>query len=98
MVTAPADVDRVANWSVASSPAVVGLAMGDDMTADLRPGLAAMKTPVTVLYETVLDGPITTGYAAMPHKTLVAVPDAKHFIMYDQPARFASEVDAFLTR
>lgn len=98
MVTAPADVERVVGWSVASSPAVVGMAMGDDMTADLRPGLAAMKTPVTVLYETVLDGPITTGYAAMPHKTLVAVPDAKHFIMYDQPARFASEVDAFLTR
>ena len=83
---------------VASSPAVVGMAMGDDMTADLRPGLAAMKTPVTVLYETVLDGPITTGYAAMPHKTLIAVPDAKHFIMYDQPVRFAAEVDAFLAR
>lgn len=98
MVTAPADVERVVGWSVASSPAVVGMAMGDDMTADLRPGLAAMKTPVTVLYETVLDGPITAGYAAMPHKTLVAVPDAKHFIMYDQPARFESEVDAFLTR
>ena len=98
MVTAPADVDRVAGWSVASSPAVVGMAMGDDMTADLRPGLAAMKTPVTVLYETVLDGPITTGYASMPHKTLIAVPDAKHFIMYDQPVRFAAEVDAFLAR
>ena len=98
MVTAPADVDRVAGWSVASTPAVVGMAMGDDMTADLRPGLAAMTTPVTVLYETVLDGPMTTGYAATPHKTLVAVPDAKHFIMYDQPARFAAEVDAFLTR
>jgi len=98
MVTAPADVDRVAGWSVASTPAVVGMAMGDDMTADLRPGLAAMKTPVTVLYETMLEGPITSGYAAMPNKTLVAVPDAKHFIMYDQPARFAAEVAAFLTR
>ena len=39
MVTAPADVDRVAGWSVASTPAVIGMAMGDDMTADLRPGV-----------------------------------------------------------
>ena len=98
MVTAPADVDRVVGWTLASAPATVGMAMGDDMTTDLRPGLAAMSTPVTVLYETVLEGPITAGYAAMPHKTLVAVPDAKHFIMYDQPARFAAEVDAFLAR
>jgi len=98
MVTAPGDLDRVVGWSLNSTPSVVGSAMADDMTADLRPGLAAMTTPVTVLYETVLEEPMKTGYAPMPHKTLIAMPDARHFIMYDQPARFATEVDAFMAR
>ncbi len=98
MVTAPADVDRVVSWTLASDPAVVGAAMVEDMTLDLRPGLAAVKTPVTVLYETPIKPMIEAGYAALAPKTLVEVPDAKHFIMYDQPARFDAEVDAFLKR
>ncbi len=98
MVTAPADIDRVVGWMGASEPATVGAAMTDDMVADLRPGLAAVKTPITVLYETPLEPMIQSGYAPLGPKTLVAVPDAKHFIMYDQPARFEAEVDAFLKR
>jgi len=98
MVTAPADVDRVTGWSAASTPAVTANAMVDDMLTDLRPGLAAMRTPVTVLYETPLTSAMTTGYATLPGATLIAVPDTKHFIMYDQPVRFDAEVEAFLKR
>lgn len=98
MVTAPADVDRVVGWMAASDPNVTVRAMTDDMLADLRPGLAAVRTPVTVLYETPLKPMMESGYAALGPKTLVAVPDARHFIMYDQPARFEAEVDAFLKR
>lgn len=98
MVTAPADVDRVVGWSLASTPQVVGRAMADDMLADLRPGLATVKTPVTVLYETPLKAMMEAGYAPLGPKTLVEAPNSKHFIMYDQPARFDAEVDAFLRR
>ena len=98
MVTAPADVDRVVAWSRASTPAVVGTAMAEDATTDLRPGLAAVKTPVTVLYESQLGYVMKADYAPLGPKTLVEVPDSKHFIMFDQPARFDSEVDAFLKR
>ncbi len=98
MVTAPADVDRVVAWTLASDPAVVGGAMVEDMTLDLRPGLSAVKTPVTVLYETPIKAMIEAGYAPLAPKTLVEVADSKHFIMYDQPARFDAEVDAFLKR
>lgn len=98
MVTAPADVDRVAGWSKASDPGVVANAMADDMLADLRPDLAKVTVPVTVLYKTPLESAITSGYAALGPKTLIAIPDSRHFIMYDQPAKFAAEVDAFLTR
>ena len=98
MITAPADVDRVVGWTLASDPAVVGGAMVDDMTLDLRPGLADVRVPVTVPYETPIKPMIEAGYAPLGPKTLVEVPGSKHFIMYDQPARFGAEVDAFLKR
>ena len=98
MATAPADVDRVVRWSRASDPGVVMRAMGDDMLADLRPGLAQVTTPITILYETPLAAMMTNGYAPLPHKTLIEVPNSKHFIMFDQPTRFTTEVDAFLKR
>ena len=98
MVTAPADVDRVIAWSMASEPSVVASATTDDMLADLRPGLASVRTPVTVLYESALEAFIQAGYATLGPKTLVVIPDSKHFIMYDQPTRFDAEVDAFLRR
>ena len=98
MVTAPADVDRVTAWTMASEPGVVASAMTEDMVTDLRPGLAGVRTPVTILYETALEPLVQAGYATLGPKTLVAIPGAKHFIMYDQPARFDAEVDAFLQR
>ncbi|MEP7008144.1 MAG: alpha/beta hydrolase [Sphingomonas bacterium] len=96
MVTAPEDVARVVGWMKASDPAVVGTAMTDDMLVDLRPGLGGVKIPVSVLHETVLGDAVKAGYAALPAGTLVEVPGAKHFIMYDQPARFDAALDQFL--
>lgn len=96
MTTAPADVDQLTGWMQASDPAVVVAAMTDDMLADLRPGLAAVTTSVTVLYETPLKPMIESGYAPLKTAKLVEVPGAKHFIMNDQPARFDAEVVAFL--
>ena len=98
MASASVDVDRIAGWSRLSDPAVVGKAMLEDMLADLRPGLAAIRMPVTVLFETPLAPLMTAGYATLPDSKLIEVPEARHFIMYDQPARFAAEVDAFLKR
>ncbi|MEO6218447.1 MAG: alpha/beta hydrolase [Sphingomonas sp.] len=96
MVTAPEDVARVVGWMKTSDPAVVGTAMTDDMLVDLRPALGDLKIPVTVLHETPLGEPMKAGYAALPPGTLVEVPGAKHFIMYDQPARFDAALDRFL--
>lgn len=96
MITAPADVDRVVGWMQASDPKVVVTAMTDDMLADLRPELAAVTTPVTVLYETPLKPMVESGYATLKGAKLIEVPNAKHFIMDDQPARFDAEVATFL--
>ena len=96
MVTAPGDVARVVGWMGASDPTVVSTAMTDDMLADLRPGVAGITIPTTVLYETPLSDAMKAGYAALPAGTLVEVPSAKHFIMYDQPTLFDASLDHFL--
>lgn len=105
MVTAKAGQDTVIAWGRASDRPVVGEAMMDDMTLDLRPGLAAVKTPVTVFYpdnvsvgapKGAMDGYYGSAFAPLPVKTLVRFDDSRHFIMFDQPKRFAEELDKFL--
>ncbi len=92
-------------WSVASDRRAMAAAMRDVMTTDLRPGLAAMTTPVWAIYAADADGGAPAGmadglwareYAGLPGVRLVRVDGSRHFIMADQPARFAGLVDQFL--
>lgn len=90
---------------MASDQTVYARAMRDLFQLDLRPEMAAVKVPVTVLY---VHGPIIplTGeqtdtvyraqFANVAQAKLVRIPDAYHFVMLDQPERFAREVSAFL--
>jgi pimeloyl-ACP methyl ester carboxylesterase len=105
MVTGDADRARVAGWAAASDGSVVGRALADDLTLDLRPGLASIVTPITVLYPDNLavgmpagaaDGYYGAAFAALPHRTLKRVDHSLHFIMLDQPAVFAADLDEFL--
>ena len=107
MVTAPADVDRVLGWGRRSDGRVVMQAMGEDFLTDLRPGFPALTTPTTVLYpfdptlgfpEAAFRANYEQGYAPAKTVKVVRVDGSRHFIMYDQPARFDAEVDAFLKR
>ena len=101
----PAEQARIAAWSMASDRRALASAMKDVMTTDARPGLAAMTTPVTAIYAADADGGASAAgaerlwsgeYAALPGVKLVRVDDSRHFIMADQPQRFAEMVDAFL--
>ena len=97
MATAQPDRDRIAAWSVASARPVMVTAMQEDMTTDLRPRMASIAAPVTVIYEAPLKALIEADYAPVKRKTLVsAAPGAKHFIMYDDAAGFDAALDAFL--
>ncbi len=99
MATAEADRERIAGWSVGSDRRVVAMAMKEDMLADLRPRMASISVPVTVIYEKSLEPLMQADYAPVKTKTLVAAaPGAKHFIMYDDPAGFDAALDAFLAR
>ncbi len=93
------------DWSIASDRQAMAAAMRDVMTTDLRPGLAAMTTPVWAIYAADADGGAPAGmadglwareYANLPGVRLIRVDDSRHFIMADQPARFAELVDQFL--
>lgn len=92
-------------WSMATDRSVMARAMYDVMTTDLRPVLATVQTPVTVVYardDAMGMGagfvqPLYEGnYAALPARTLVRVDGALHFVMLDQPDAFAAAVAQFL--
>lgn len=94
---------RVIEDSLASDRAVVARALYDDLTTDVRGGLAAMQTPIVVAYEVNEGAPearygqlVRTGYAAAPHVRFVPVAQSRHFIMLDQPARFAEILGDFV--
>ncbi len=105
MARDPAIRSQIVEWTVASDVHAVASAMADVMTTDARPGLAAMTVPVTALYAADADGGAPAAmaqamwereYATLPGVTLIRVDDSRHFIMADQPERFAELVDAFL--
>jgi pimeloyl-ACP methyl ester carboxylesterase len=93
---------KVKAWVMAADPRVSGEAMYEDLTTDLRPDLAAMRTPITLVYpwSTSVPKPMADmlykgAYAAAPNMTYVDVSDAAHFVMLDQPAAFAAALKTF---
>ena len=96
----------VAANSIASDRRVMADAVYEDLTTDMRPQLAAIKTPTTLLYpfdsaaagpdSTKIDTVYTSAYRTMPNLKIHRIDDSRHFIMYDQPAAFDKAVQAFL--
>lgn len=103
----PVTREAMVEWSMTSDRHAMAAAIRDVMTTDVRPGLAAMTTPVWALYAADADGGAPAAmadglwvreYAALPGVRLIRVDGSRHFIMADQPARFAELVDQFLER
>jgi pimeloyl-ACP methyl ester carboxylesterase len=95
---------KILAWLRASDPKTVGEALVEDATTDFRPDLPALSAvPVTVAYavsspeaKAMADGLYREAYKGLPGAKLVPVDNSEHFIMLDQPARFAEVVEAFL--
>jgi pimeloyl-ACP methyl ester carboxylesterase len=106
MIKSPAARAERAREGARSDPLVAAQVVYDLMTTDLRPELGRIKAPVTVLYPhdqasfgtgpEAVDPIYARAYAALPQARLIRVDDSLHFIMDDQPERFAREVRAFL--
>ena len=85
---------------------VVARSFHELIVTNLMPELSQITAPTTVLYVTPTGAPLTEAqldayyqlsYASVPSHRLVRIPDSAHFIMFDNPARFFTEVDAFLS-
>jgi pimeloyl-ACP methyl ester carboxylesterase len=98
----PASREKVAGWMRAADGRVSGLAMYEDLTTDLREDVAAIQTPITLVYPWSAGMPkeraepfYKAQYAKAPHVSFVDIGDAAHFVMLDQPEAFKAAVLAF---
>lgn len=91
--------------TMASDRSVSGRSMYELITTDLRPELGRITAPTTVLYVTPHGAPLTDAqmdqYYQLSYRNLAGarlqrVPNARHFIMYDQADLFVTEVRNFL--
>ena len=100
----PEGARQVTASSIASDRTVFANAMLEDLETDIRPQLAGIKTPTTLLYAyEAAQGPVagvtalyTNAFATMPNIHLIRIDDSRHFIMFDQPAAFDKAVQTFL--
>lgn len=105
LVKSPEGQKLAIKWAIASDKSVVARAMYEDATTDIRSALPKIKIPVTVLYpwdalsgfpHEATDKLYHDNFAPLPNKTLVCIDDSFHFIMLDQPDKFAAQVETFL--
>jgi pimeloyl-ACP methyl ester carboxylesterase len=103
MALKPAARAKVAAWIQKADARVSGEAMYEDMTTDLRPDMASIATPITLVFPYSRAMPrdraeafYRAEYAKAPSVTFVPVADSGHFVMLDQPEAFASAVADFV--
>ncbi len=105
LVKSPDGYKQATNWAIASDKSVVARTMYEVMTTDIRPQLNKIKTSVTILHawdsltgipQAASSKLYQENYAALPNKKIVRIDDSFHFIMLDQPEKFAAEVATFL--
>jgi len=91
--------------SARSDRTVSSNAFRELVVTDLRPEIGRITAPTRVLYvkfndprmtNEITDAIYRASFATLPGATLTRIDDSAHFIMLDQPARFAAEVNAFL--
>jgi pimeloyl-ACP methyl ester carboxylesterase len=105
LVKSPEGLKSAAAWGSASDKSVVARAMYEVMTTDFRPELHKIKAPTTMMYPWDSQSGFSRGdtdklyrdnFAALPGVKMVCIEGAFHFIMLDQPEKFANAVEAFM--
>jgi pimeloyl-ACP methyl ester carboxylesterase len=90
---------------MASDLAVSSQAFYDLIVTDLTPELRNIRVPMTVLWVRPPNAPVSEeqfagyyrmAYAGVPQARVVRVPNAWHFIMWDEPEAFRQELRTFL--
>jgi pimeloyl-ACP methyl ester carboxylesterase len=105
LVKSPEGLKAATAAAIASDPSVTGRALYDDLTTDMRGEIAAIRTPTVMLYpwdaatgapQAAYDELYARAYAPMTSARVKRIDGSLHFIMLDQPAAFAAEVESFL--
>lgn len=104
MTLNPANRERLKRWAMASDPRVAAQAMYEDLTTDMRPELAAIQAPVTVVYawndsyprQAPAEAFFRAQYAGVPRIRYTEAGKSAHFVMLDQPGAFQARLVAFL--
>lgn len=95
---------KVLQWAATADPRVTAQLLYEDMTTDLRPALAEIRAPITLVYPwsaTAFGKDQTLAfyqrqYADTPTIRFVGIAEAGHFAMLDQPTEFAAVMRDFI--
>ena len=103
LVTSDADIATVTQHALASDKTTEVKAGVEMMMEDLGPKLPAISAPMTLLAPAPSEAEAAGVaaeykqlYAGTPHLTVITIAPSKHFIMFDQPAKFQAALDAFV--
>jgi len=106
MISKQEDIDRAMDWAKQSDRATVINTMAEMTAEDLRPGLARITAPTLVLgswiaYKDYGSKDSFTQlyqqqYQQLPKVQVELADNARHFIMYDDPAWMYDRIDNFL--
>jgi N-formylmaleamate deformylase len=105
MISKPDDLQRMSDAAAKSDAGTIATAFSELIAKDLRPDLAKIAIPVTIVAATDSVAPPEKLQAAwhgqvdvIPHVDLEFVGSAKHFVMLDQPDVFYSLLDKALAK
>ena len=107
MATSTSDQKTLIDWGLASDQKTVTDAMIELVSADLRPELSKIETPVLVMgtwvglqsygvTKDVATAVFKEQYSGVKNLDFVMAEKARHFVMWDDPAWFNTQVDGFL--
>lgn len=106
MVTKQEDIDRAIGWGERSDNTTVVNAMADMMADDMRQDISRIKAPTLVLgswiaykdygAKPMFEQMYKTQYQQLAGVKVELADNARHFIMYDDPAWMYDRIDNFL--
>lgn len=104
MTLRPEHRPRLREWAMASDPRVAAQAMYENLTTDMRPELAQIEAPVTVVYawndtyprEEQAHSFFIRQFTGLRRVSFAGIGTAAHFLMLDQPAQFREALARFL--
>lgn len=107
LVTDPHALERIVRWGLASDRRTTADVMAEVMVTDLRGDLQRIQAPVDVIYawdrvspasKMGLDQVYASSYAGLARARRMRIDEARHYVMFDQPAEFYGAVAAWLAR